>query len=88
MTIVSLGYGIMLSIPTFLDIIIPLNNRTREKTYPIEVNYVFFDKNDYSVFASLHIIIIGVIMVQFMMSVDLILFSCVQHACGMLNVLR
>lgn len=84
----SLGYGLLLSIPSFLDLFKPLNNETREKTYPLDVDYVFFDKDDYSVFTSIHVTSATVLMVQFMVCIDLILFSSVQHACGMLDVLR
>lgn len=69
-----------------LDIISPLN-QTRPKVYVVELEYIVFDKDDYYWFIFAQSLIAGVLSMFTINTFDIMLYSLIQHACGMYRVL-
>lgn len=72
--------------PPILDIFYPLN-QTRQKIYVVEVEYILFDKNEYYSFVYIQSMIVGIFAIFTITTCDIMLYSLIQHACGMYSVL-
>ncbi|XP_051168917.1 putative odorant receptor 71a [Leptopilina boulardi] len=72
--------------PQILDIFLPLNE-TRKKIYAVELEYIFFDRDDYYWFAYIQSLIGGVFSIITVNTFDIMLYTFIQHACGMYRVL-
>lgn len=80
------GFYLISLMPPILDIILPLNH-TRQKIYVLEVDYVLFDKSEYFTFVYLQTISLGTFCILTINTGDIMLYSLIQHACGMYRVL-
>ncbi|XP_051169047.1 odorant receptor 22b-like isoform X2 [Leptopilina boulardi] len=72
--------------PQILDYFLPLNE-TRQKIYAVEMEYIFFDRDDYYWFAYVQTLICGGFSIFTLTIFDIMLYSFIQHACGMYRVL-
>lgn len=82
----TLIYCGMAVVPQALDLFLPLNE-TRPKIYLAEVDYVFFEADDYYYFTTLHTFSVGSFVIASMVASDIMLFSFIQHAFGMFRIL-
>ena len=72
--------------PIVLDQINPLNeSRSKEPLLMVEF-FVDQDKHYYKILAHAYVVALASILAYF--ASDLLFFSCVQHTCGMLAVLK
>ncbi|XP_051156045.1 odorant receptor 22c-like [Leptopilina boulardi] len=74
-------------IPICLDIFMPLNE-SRPRYLPAQLEYYFFDRNEYYTFTYMHFGIIGSYAVMLIVINDVGLFTFSRHACAMFCVLR
>ncbi|XP_051169062.1 odorant receptor 13a-like isoform X2 [Leptopilina boulardi] len=84
-TSIVLFFAVTLT-PQILDIFLPLNE-TRKKINAVELEYIFFDKNDYYWYCFLQTLISGGFAIVTCNTFDIMLYSFIHHACGMYRVL-
>ncbi|XP_051169049.1 uncharacterized protein LOC127286607 isoform X2 [Leptopilina boulardi] len=72
--------------PQILDYFLPLNE-TRQKIYVIELEYIFFNRDNYYWFSFVQSFICGGLSIFILNTFDIMLYSFIQHACGMYRVL-
>ncbi|EFN85016.1 hypothetical protein EAI_14346, partial [Harpegnathos saltator] len=81
------GYVVMLYLPTFLDLVYPLNE-SRPKKLPILSEYFFLDEQDYYYPLLVHqsmVIALGITIVIVTETMNMV---CIQHGCGLFEITR
>ncbi|XP_019696762.1 uncharacterized protein LOC105182721 [Harpegnathos saltator] len=79
------GYVVMLYLPTFLDLVYPLNE-SRPKKLPILSEYFFLDEQDYYYPLLVHqsmVIALGITIVIVTETMNMV---CIQHGCGLFEI--